>query len=161
MTCDVEIFKEHLVSFLKENHPHLMGNERLLVSRSLSAVKTFNEIYGKGYDYRVAMETACLELIDGFGFSLFRFLKNFVDNDFTEIPVEKRWDFCLAILPDCQKAYDNLSFDGMEDWQARYLLEEILNLTLIKSAKKLNKSDSEMNPQKPIIDIKFEKSPSK
>ena len=119
-----DYFETMLAAFLYEKHPHMAGDKKLITSRSKAAFKTYGEICAKGYDHFLALERACMELIDGLQFSLYQFLYDMLTDDFNEIADEERRDFCLAILPECQKAYNSLSFDGLEDWEARYKLEE-------------------------------------
>ena len=120
----IDYFSSLLESFFYEKHPELSGDTQLLKQRSRKALCTYQELYDKGISPNNALEAACLEMTGGFGFSLYQFLYDLIFDDFKEIPDEKRRDFCLSILPECQKTYNNLSFDGMEDWEAYYLLEE-------------------------------------
>ena len=117
-------FKTILEKYLNNNHPELADREKHLENRSLKALQTYRELSGKGATHQTALEVACLELTDGFGFSLFQFLYDLVCNDFTEIPDETRRDFCIAILPECQKIRDSLSYEDMEDWEAYFHFEE-------------------------------------
>ena len=60
-----DYFEKMPAAFLNEKHPHMSGDVKLVASRSKAAFKTYREICTKGYDHRVALERACLELIDG------------------------------------------------------------------------------------------------
>ena len=119
---NMDTFKTILEKYLYENHPELPDRENQLEKRSLRALCTYEELIAKGADHQTALETACIDLEDGFGFSLFKFLYE-LSNNFTEIQDEIRRDFCIAILPECQKVSDNLSYADMEDWEAYYYFE--------------------------------------
>jgi len=119
----INTFKTILEKFLFENHPELPDKEKQLEKRSLRAICTYNELTEKDADHQTALEIACLELTDGFGFSLFQFLYE-LSNAFTEISEETRRDFCIAILPECEKISKNLLYEGKEDWEVYYYFEE-------------------------------------
>ena len=119
-----DYFEKMLAAFLNEKHPHMSGDLKLITSRSKAAFKTYKEICAKGYDHCVALERACLELIDGLQFSFYQYLYQWLCDHFTnEIPDEKRRDFCLAILPKCQQAIDKYAFSDTDPDIASYRME--------------------------------------
>lgn len=120
---NVEYFRTVLEKFLDRNHPGLPNREEHLETRSKKALHTYRELSGKGACYQTALEVASLELTDGFGFSLFQFLYDLVFDHFQEIPDEIRRDFCIAILPECTKVKNSLSYEGMEECDAYYYFE--------------------------------------
>ena len=128
-----QYFKSILDKYLNENYPEIADREKQLKNRSLKAVQTYRELSGKGVTHETALEMAHLELTDGFGFSLFQFLYNLICDDFTEIPDETRRDFCIAILPECKKVKESLSYDGMDDYEARFYFEEKMSEVIQKA----------------------------
>ena len=117
-------FEKMLAAFLNENHPHMSGDLKLIASRSKAAFKTYKEICAKGYDCQVALESACLELIDGLQFSFYQYIYQWICDHFADdIPDEKRRDFCLAILPKCQQVMDMYSFSDIDPDVAQYRME--------------------------------------
>ena len=124
-TISREYFRSILEQFLDENHPELPDREKLLENRSERALQTYCELSEKGTDRSVALEAAIGELTGGFGFSLFQFIYGLVCDDFSEeITDETRRDFCIAILPECRKTAERLSYEDMDEWEARYRFEE-------------------------------------
>jgi hypothetical protein len=123
-TISQPYFRALLENYLNENHPKIADREELLENRSKRALQTYRELSGKGAAHETALEIACLELTDGLGFSMYQFLYQLICEDFAEIPDEKRRDFCFAIFPECQKISDSLSYDGMDEWEARFHFEE-------------------------------------
>lgn len=135
---DLDYFKGVLVNFLDDNHPLMSGDEKLIRARSRAALSTFNELEGKGVDTRVALEMATLELTDGLRFSLYKFLLNLISEDFDEIPVDKRKDFCLRILPECKKIAESVSCQAADDHDddfAFYRLETGLTRVIKRNMK--------------------------
>ena len=119
-----DYFEKMLIAFLDEKHPHMSSDKKLVASRSKSAFKTYEEVCAKGYDHCVALEIACLELIDGLQFSFYLYIYQWVCDHFTnEIPDEKRRDFCLAILPKCQRVIDKYDFSDTDPDIASYRME--------------------------------------
>ena len=128
-----QYFKTILEKYLNENYPELADMENHLENRSRQAMQTYRELSGKGATHETALEIAHLELTDGFGFSLFQFLYNLIGDDFSEIPDEIHRDFCIAILPECTKVNESLSYDGMDDYEARFYFEEKMSEVIQKA----------------------------
>jgi hypothetical protein len=121
---NIEYFTALLEKYLEEKFPGFPDRDEQVKARSRKALQAYRELAGKGVCHQTALEIACLELTDSLGFSLFQFLYDMVFDDFKEIPDETRRDFCISILPECQKASLNLSCEGMEEWEARFHFEE-------------------------------------
>lgn len=120
----IEYFKSILEKYMDANFPELPDKEEQMETRSKRALLTYRELSGKGACHQTSLEAACLELTDGFGFPLFRFIYDLVFDHFNEIPDEIRRDFCLSILPECIRVRDSLSYDGMEECDAYDYFEE-------------------------------------
>ena len=128
-----QYFKTILEKYLNEHYPEIADRDKHLENRSLKAVQTYRELSGKGATHETALEMAHLELTDGFGFSMFQFLYHLIGEDFSEIPDEIRRDFCIAILPECKKIGESLSYEGMEDDEAYYYFEEKMSEIIQKA----------------------------
>ena len=111
---DQNYFRIALIKFLDENQPNMSGDTMLIKNRSKAALKTFRELYRKGIDECVALEMAYNELIDGLHFSLYKYILNLISEDFDEIPIEKRKDFCLSILPECSVLVEKFTYPDDE-----------------------------------------------
>jgi len=110
---EISFFKAILSDFLQEYHPHLIDDTLLIDSRSNVSEELFENLVLGGMNHVIAYEQALQELYAGLEFSLYSFLMDIIDEEFTQIPAGKRRDLVFALLPVCEEIISSYNEAGL------------------------------------------------
>ena len=133
MNINYNYFHKYLDNYLHEKFPHIPFNKGIADAKCKTAVATYNEIYDKGYDERVALEYALWEILDGLEFSPFSLIMDIVNENFEEVPANQRGDFCLYIMPECSRIIYNTQFLEMETYKSICKIETEISKIILKN----------------------------
>ena len=96
---ELSYYRLRLETYLKDYHPHRLGDERFIAERSDASAKVYEESFLAGATPAEADETALQVLFEGLHFSEFFFIEQILDNEFSaEVPAELISKLSLLLL---------------------------------------------------------------
>lgn len=110
---EISFFRASLLDFLKEYHPHLTNDSKLIELRNKASEELFEELILGGADQISAYEQAMQELYAGMEFSLYSFIMDIICEEYTQVPAGKRRDLCLVLIPACEDIVDQYRQDSV------------------------------------------------
>jgi len=121
---ELSYFNAALLYYLREYHPHIARDDKLIGIRSQAAEDLFYELVHEGKDHYTAHSLALEELYTGLEFSLYYLIYDIVRED-KRIPANRRRTVSVGLLPLCNPLLDNYAeTDLSEDWFSMELLEQ-------------------------------------
>lgn len=95
-----------LLSFLKESHPELAGDNDFIATRSESAAQAYSDAVRSGSTHDAAAEIADRVLFAGLHFSRYDVIVTVLWNEFSdEVPQGNAKFLALQILPVCEEVF--------------------------------------------------------
>lgn len=107
----LSFFTTTLQSFLRYDHPHLLGNRDFIRERSEQAARTFEQARYNGEDIPSAIELANRVLFAGLHYSKLALIVNILDKDLPIVPRESQSELALRMLPGCEALFERYDLD--------------------------------------------------
>ena len=124
-TYDFSYFQLSLVAYLKESHPHLIEDVKLIQARTKNALDTYVSAIEEGYISTTAQELANDVLYKGLLFSKHDFLVSVLWNEFPDIIAQSEAkEFAIQIQAESEigfsKYYLNDEFEYSPEYDKLY-----------------------------------------
>lgn len=132
---ELSYFNAALLYYLKEYHPYIAKNDKLIEERSKAAEDLFYEMIHQGRDHYTAHCLALEELYTGLEFSLYYLIYDIIRDERT-IPWNLRKRVSLELLPFCNPLLGHYpDVDFSEDQFSLELLEQEIRAMMKKYLK--------------------------
>jgi hypothetical protein len=103
---DLSYFRLSLTDFLRESHPELLKDGRLIIACSNAAAEAYAAAVRSGHDPVQAAEQANAVLFHGLHFSRYDTLVNILWNEFPdEVPEDEAKEWAIRLLPECEPVF--------------------------------------------------------
>jgi hypothetical protein len=131
IAADISYFRLSLMAFLQESHPERLQDNRLILSCTMAATQTYEQVIRNGGSPQQAIEEANSVLFEGLYFSKHDTLVNILWNEFAdEVPEESAKEFAITLLPECESVFSQypLSDSFADDPEYELLYTELTGI---------------------------------